>query len=427
MNLQIVILIFYLLVLAGIFARESLLLAAALPYALYIASSILRFPSAIELSLQRTLSDNRALRGDRVTVTNRITNCGAGRLEEAHIEDLLPENLELVEGHLQMSTTLESGETIELVYTLEVKPGEFNFSAMTVTVFDHFHLRRKVANLSHSKDLIVLPKVDKLRKIPLPLNRPLQRLGVNPSRLQGAGTQFFEVREYQPGDSLRRINWHACARNPELFFTNTYEQERVADIGLILDEREARYPRHPQSRYLSYAVDATATLADSLLSGGNRVGLLIYGTIVKWTLPGYGKYQREKIFHSLSNAREGTHQVFQKMENIPTRFFPPHSQIILISPLRLEDISALIRLRARGYQLMVVLPDFTATLLEEHSMIRQQSMVRRVVKIEQTLVAQKLLQQGIFVVSWDVQSSFEQALQLHFSRFRVWQQHQGWG
>ena len=427
MNLQIVILIFYLLALIGIFARESLLLAAALPYALYISTALLRFPSKIDLSLQRTLSQNRALHGEQITVTNRITNHSTVRLEEIHIEDSLPKNVELIEGDSQMLGTLEIGETIELIYTVKVKLGDFNLSTMSVTIHDHFHLLSKVCNLLHSKDLIVLPKVQKLKKMPLPLNRPLQRLGINLARAPGAGTQFFEVREYQPGDSLRRINWHACAKNPELFFTNTFEQERVADIGLILDEREARYPRHPQSQYLSYSVNATATLADSLLSAGNRVGLLIYGTIVKWTFPGYGKYQREKIFHSLSNAREGTHQVFQKMENIPTRFFPPHSQIILISPLSLEDISALIRLRARGYQLIVVLPDFTTMLLEEHSSIQQQSMVKRVAKIEQTLVVQKLLEQGIFVITWDVKWSFEQTMQLHLSRFRIWQQHQGWG
>ena len=425
MNLPLVTLILYLFILAGVFTRNPLLLAVALPFAFYIFPSVLRFPAAIRFSLERTLSHSRAFQGEQITVTNRITNQSAVRLEEVHIEDQLPGNLELREGESQMLTILEPGESIELVYTVWARRGDYHFNTMTVTVHDPFHLIRKICFLSDPRDLMVLPNVKKLKKMPLPLQRPLQRLGVNLARIGGTGLQFFEVREYQPGDSLRRINWHACAKNPELFFTNTFEQERVADIGLILDDREARYPWHAQSQYLGYAVDAAAILAETLLSEGNRVGLLIYGTVINWTFPGYGKYQREKIFHALSSAREGTHQVFQRMENIPTRFFPPKSQIILISPLHLKDIPALIRLRARGYQLMVVIPDFTAMLLEAHPSIPQQPMVKRVATIEQTLMTHQLQQHGIFVINWDVQWSFEQAIHAHLSRFRVWQQHRG--
>ena len=57
---------------------------------------------------------------------------------------------------------------------------------------------------------------------------------------------FFGVREYQPGDSLHAVNWRVSARfsshsgdgrESQALFSNEYEQERVADVGIILDAR----------------------------------------------------------------------------------------------------------------------------------------------------------------------------------------------
>ena len=55
---------------------------------------------------------------------------------------------------------------------------------------------------------------------------------------------FWGVREYQMGDSLRHINWKIAARRmiaarqAQELFTNEFEQERIADVGLILDARD---------------------------------------------------------------------------------------------------------------------------------------------------------------------------------------------
>ena len=115
-----------------------------------------------------------------------------------------------------------------------------------------------------------------------------------------------------------------------------------------------------------HSVLAAGSLADALLQQGNRVGLLVYSQYLHWTLPGYGKLQRERILQALAGAAPGASQIFDGLQYLPTRLFPAESQIVLVSPLVEDDYLTLVQLRARGYQVMVVSPDpvgFEARLL----------------------------------------------------------------
>lgn len=412
-------------ILLGLMTQTPLLLGITIPLILYIAPGLLNRSIKVDLFVNRQLSCHRSIQDDEVDITLRIINNSPNRLEEIYIEDVLPGNMEILEGSLSLMTTLAAGESVPLNYKIRAHRGYYRFNQVNVQVNDHFGVIQKSLSLFAPEELLVLPNTQKLTKFPLRLSRPLLRPGSNLTRIGGPGTQFFEVREYQPGDSLRHINWHACARNPDSFFSNSFEQERVADVGLILDQRRISYPKHPYSKYFGQAVDATAILADTLLATGNRVGMLLYGSFVNWIVPGYGKFQKEKIFHVLSRAQEGSHQAFERMDNIPLKLFPQKSQIILISPLHREDIPALLRLRARRYELTVVMPNFTSVALTEQAHVTKKEMVQRVARIEQKLIVQKLENHGIFVLDWDVTQDFEQVVHTDMHRFRVWHHRQG--
>ena len=144
---------------------------------------------------------------------------------------------------------------------------------------------------------------------------------------------FFGVREYQVGDPLRWINWRVVARHTEFLFTNVFEQERIADVGLILDARQQNDVLSPDGPLFDHAVRATASLAEVFLGAGNRVGLLIYGSGMTRTFPGYGKVQRDRIMRALARAKTGFNYALESLEYLPTRFFPARSQIVMISPL----------------------------------------------------------------------------------------------
>jgi uncharacterized protein (DUF58 family) len=222
------------------------------------------------------------------------------------------------------------------------------------------------------------------------------------------------------GDPRRWINWRISARHPQEYFTNEFEQERIADVGLILDARSRSEVHASGDSLFEHAVRATASLAETFLSDGNRVGLLVYGRALDWTFPGYGKVQRERIFQALARARIGESQIFEHLDYLPTRFFPAGSQLVMVSPLNPYDPPALIRLRARGYQLWVIRPDplsFEVRSLKPHPTI---DVAQRLLQTERVLVSRRLQQAGIQVVDWRVDEPFDQAVHASLGRMPHW-------
>ena len=146
------------------------------------------------------------------------------------------------------------------------------------------------------------------------------------------------------------------------------------------------------------------------LQSGNRVGLLIYGRGQETTFPGYGKMQREKILRALAQAAPGDNMALESFSYLPTRFFPPRSQIILISPLCQEDQPVLERLRSYGYQLLIVSPDPVDYEGRMYGFETTQPLAVRIATLERQLILRRLQRAGILVVDWKVEQPLNQAL-----------------
>lgn len=148
------------------------------------------------------------------------------------------------------------------------------------------------------------------------------------------------------GDARRWINWKASARHSDSLFINEFEQERAVEIGIIVDARSRSNIVAAGRSSFSSSVQAAASLSVFFLAQANRVGLMLYGSHLDWTVPGYGRVQRERIMRVLAKARVGHSRIFDRMKYLPTRLFPPQSQLIFISPVLREDVGFLRFLRA---------------------------------------------------------------------------------
>jgi uncharacterized protein (DUF58 family) len=147
------------------------------------------------------------------------------------------------------------------------------------------------------------------------------------------------------------------------------------------------------------------------------VGLLLYASYLGWTLPGYGKIQRERILHALANAKTGDSHVFSDLEHLPTRLFPPESQIIFVSPLNDDDIKPLVQLRAQGYDVLVVSPNPVKFELSYLSPSRADvQLAGRVIQMERSLLLQKLQRASVHVLDWDVKEPFDQLVKRMLGR-----------
>jgi uncharacterized protein (DUF58 family) len=259
-------------------------------------------------------------------------------------------------------------------------------------------------------ELLVYPTVQQVRRIPIRPRETKGYAGTVPARIGGSGVSFFGMRSYQQGDDLRRINWRAVARHPHALFTNEFEQEQVADVGVILDARQRTNVAIGEASLFEKCVEAAATLCSAFLADGNRVALLRYGGLLNYTVPGYGRMQQERILQALARAQLGDSMVFDKLENLPTRYFPPKTQIVLVSPLATDDADLLPRLRWQGYQLLIISPDplaFERKLLEDSPAVR---LAARIAQAERELLFRRLRQAGIQVVNWPVDTQLDRLL-----------------
>jgi uncharacterized protein (DUF58 family) len=268
--------------------------------------------------------------------------------------------------------------------------------------------------------LVVVPELLKLRQLAIRPRRTHIYAGSIPARQGGPGVEFFGVRAYQAGDPTRWINGRATARHPEALFVNEFEQERVTEIGMILDVRARCDVRTAHGTLFEYGIQAAAALADAFLDRGNRVGLLLYGNMLDWTFPGYGKMQRERILRALARAAPGDSAAFEELDRIPTRLFPARSQLVLISPLLTRDRDMLIRLCARRYELMIISPNPIA--FEQHALGVEPAVTlgAKVAGLERVVLLRRLRQTGIMVIDWDVAQPFQQVAAVAFGRAPRW-------
>lgn len=417
------------LLLLGLITLQGNVLLLAIPLIIFIGFGLLYGPESIQLSVQRSFSAQTVVPDVPVEVQVRVVN--QGRLaEEIYIEDNLPPSLKVVEGQTRRLTQLPPGMTAELKYKVQGKRGVHMFTSTSVMVSDQLGLFIRRQTLSTPDKFTVLPKPQHLRSIAIRPLRTQVYTGPIPSRRGGSGVNYFDVREYQPGDPLRRVNWRITARHAsdtQDLFTNEYEQERIADVGLILDARQQSDFFSKWGGIFEHSVEATAGLAEAFLGDGHRVGLLIYGRGQETTFPGYGKVQRERIFQALARARTGANLALENLSYLPTRFFPPHSQIVLISPLLKDDLTTLIRLPALGYRLLVVSPDpisFEARAIHQlavndrhpEKILPGLELATRIARVERMLLLRKLHRAGILVVNWPVDKSLDKILHATLSR-----------
>lgn len=385
------------------------LIALALPFMLYLFFGFWNAPEKLDLQIERRLSVDRATPNADVTVTLTVTNRGA-QIEELLLDEEMSPRLAIRLGSPRHLLRLARGSSHTFAYIISGPRGTYVFDCVNVTAAESLGLIRIEQSIVASDKLFIFPEVKRLKYVSILPRRTRVYAGTIPARVGGTGTEFFGVRDYQPGDSPRMINWRVSARHPENLYSNEYQQERVADVGIVLDARARANLFHADQSIFEYTVAATAALSDAFLSQGNRVGLLVYSGYLGWTIPGYGKIQRERIMHALTRAEVGISSVFAGLEHLSPRMFPPESQIVLVSSLVNDDLNVLIQLRGRGYQVMVVSPDpvkFERGLLPNSSQV---DLAARVIRMERDLLIRRLKRAGIQVIEWDVSIPLDQAI-----------------
>jgi uncharacterized protein (DUF58 family) len=162
-------------------------------------------------------------------------------------------------------------------------------------------------------DRLVLPAATPLGSVPLP-----QRLrgltGPHTSPRLGDGSELRDVHLFTPGDQVRRIDWRTTARRSpdldELYVRRTYATAE-ATVVLVLDSRDDVGPdlatwrgsgpqRVDEPTSLDLARNAAASVATTLVEGGDRVGLEDLGRRRRPLPPAAGRRHLRRVLHGLA-------------------------------------------------------------------------------------------------------------------------------
>jgi uncharacterized protein (DUF58 family) len=123
--------------------------------------------------------------------------------------------------------------------------------------------------------------------------------------LRGNGLEFADLREYQPQDDVRHIDWQATARTQTLY-VRTYQEERDMTAWLVVDlSGSVRFGSHERSKH-DLALEVCAVLARLLTRRGNPVGLMLHlgGTpgIGRMVPPGSSRRHVLRLLHDIAHT-----------------------------------------------------------------------------------------------------------------------------
>lgn len=151
--------------------------------------------------------------------------------------------------------------------------------------------------------------LSKVRKIEIKTRGLSQNIfaGEYHTAFKGRGMMFSEVREYQPGDDVRDIDWNVTARHNKPF-VKVYEEERELTMMLLIDvSGSSAFGAVGQPKREAIA-EIAATLAFSSIQNNDKVGVIFFSDrIEKFIPPKKGKKHILLIIREIINMKAEGH------------------------------------------------------------------------------------------------------------------------
>ena len=104
------------------------------------------------------------------------------------------------------------------------------------------------------------------------------------SQFKGRGMAFSEVREYQPGDDVRSIDWNVTARMNRPYI-KVYEEERELTVMLLVDVSGSRNFGTVSQMKRDTMAEVAATLAFSTIENNDKVGVIFFSDRIEKFIP----------------------------------------------------------------------------------------------------------------------------------------------
>ena len=239
------------------------------------------------LSAERS-HDKRFSLGEPNSVTVTVHAKSAGTTDRSPwnlwLRDESPS--EIPNGQPVIDGVISPGGEWQATYELTpMRRGTYQFGDLWIRLETPLKLFVEQTKIALREEVRVYPNLRAIQRYDLMAQQGrLAEVGVHRTRYLGRGNEFERLRDYQPDDEYRRINWKATARRFRPV-TVEYETERSQNLLLMLDTGRMMGAPVGELNKLDHALNSALLLAYVASKMGDRVGALSCDDRVRTFVP----------------------------------------------------------------------------------------------------------------------------------------------
>lgn len=216
------------------------------------------------LELAREVVPHRVSVGDDARVELTLTNRGTRAAPLLAVSDAFDGGRRSARFSVPPA---RPGASAHAAYRLPTgRRGRFRIGPLRLTLVDPFGFVRRRFRDDRLDEVVVLPRVHRISLLPEAPGAPVTADRARARHGQAGGREFRSLRDYVPGDDLRRIHWRSTARTGELMIRED-EDRWQSHVALLLDVRRGA---HDEASF-ELAVEAVASIASTVRRAGRRV------------------------------------------------------------------------------------------------------------------------------------------------------------
>ncbi len=270
-------------------------------------------PKSVEIT--RKLSKGRAFAGDYIYIEVTARNKSVNQIPLIEIYDMIPEIFELVLGENFIVTQLNPRQTVSFGYVVRIPVrGYFDIGPTKVIIRDRMGFYATEGEIKTKTRILVYPSYEDIRKLEMiGKKRQLGLLfGSHRTKVKGMGDDFAGIRQYQPGDPFKFIDWKAFGRSGKMM-SREFEAEQNIRVIIFLDSSASMGAGLPRNTKLEFAIRSAVLLIHLSFEKKDMVGLCIYDDLVKRWLEPTGN--RSRLFQFLETLALVTPKGESDLEN----------------------------------------------------------------------------------------------------------------
>ena len=337
---------------------------------LLIFSVVLAFPlfatgaSPKSISIDRKLSKVKGFAGDYVYIEVRIKNKSLKQIPVLEVYDAYPEVFDLVLGENFATMQLATKQATAFGYMVQIPiRGKFLIGPTKIILHDRQGFFSNEAVLAELSEILVYSSYEDIKKLEMMGDkRKLGNLfGSHKTKVKGGGTDFFGIRQFQPGDPLKNVHWPSVAKSGgEKMMVREFESEQNIRVMIVLDSSASMGAGLPRNNKLEFSIRSAVMMAYLALEKKDTVGLCVYNEEVEQLLEPSGS--QSFMFQFLNALALVTPKGQSRLLNAVEYLLPrlgKATYIIIISDLenpREEIIESVKKLRSMKHRVFIISP-----------------------------------------------------------------------